>query len=53
MQELKALLEALDDTHLRQAFQIMKKYDTSKMNIQTTDSKYHRRCRRVVATHDI
>ncbi|KAF1795966.1 yeats family-domain-containing protein [Mucor lusitanicus] len=25
MQELKALLEALDDTHLRQAFQIMKK----------------------------
>ncbi|KAF1799981.1 yeats family-domain-containing protein [Mucor lusitanicus] len=38
MQELKALLEALDDTHLRQAFQIMKKYDTSKMNIQTTDN---------------
>ncbi|CAO3647468.1 unnamed protein product [Mucor fragilis] len=39
--ELKALLEALDDTHLRQALRIMKKYDTSKMSIQTTDDGYY------------
>ncbi|KAG1076818.1 hypothetical protein G6F42_025266 [Rhizopus arrhizus] len=39
--ELKALLEALDDTHLRQAYGIMKKYDTSKMKIQTTDDGYY------------
>ncbi|KAL7334987.1 transcription factor TFIIF complex subunit Tfg3 [Mucor circinelloides] len=39
--ELKALLEGLDDTHLRQAYGIMKKYDTSKMSIQTTDDGYY------------
>ncbi|KAL9555986.1 hypothetical protein MBANPS3_002100 [Mucor bainieri] len=39
--ELKVLLEALNDTHLRQALRIMKKYDTSKMSIQTTDDGYY------------
>ncbi|GAN01398.1 hypothetical protein MAM1_0007d00831 [Mucor ambiguus] len=39
--ELKVLLEALNDTRLRQAFGIMRKYDTSKMSIQTTDDGYY------------
>ncbi|KAK4511593.1 oligosaccharyl transferase stt3 subunit [Mucor velutinosus] len=39
--EFKVLLEALDDMHLRQVFRIMKKYDTSTMDIKTSDDGYY------------
>ncbi|CEP13267.1 hypothetical protein [Parasitella parasitica] len=41
LEELKALLEALDDCNLRQVYAIMLKYDTSKMAIKETDDGYY------------